>query len=408
MKLKNLPDGWSDKSFDEVAILSRGHNPPKSEFIYKPKKGYVRFYQIRDGKSDDYEVYVPETSQLHRVEPNDILMVAYRHIGRVFRGASGAFNVALCKIQNKDHSIIDDDYLFYIIPTEFVRGELMKQAERSLIPSMSVKHLAEIRIPVPPIDEQKRIVAIVDQAFEAIDGAIENTKQNLANDRELFESYLNDVFTQKGRDWDNLALETLTERITKGSSPKWQGVNYVDKPGVLFVTSENVGQNQMLFEKIKYVEEIFNEIDSKSILICGDVLTNIVGASIGRTAIYDREELANINQAVCLIRCKPDKLLNHYLAYLLNSPYFLQILHDNEIDNARANLSLGFFRGLQIPLPLLDEQQSIVSKMDNFSTETQRLEAIYRQKLAALTELKQSILQKAFTGELTADSANAR
>lgn len=335
-------------------------------------------------------------------------MVAYRHIGRVFRGASGAFNVALCKIQNKDHSIIDDDYLFYIIPTEFVRGELMKQAERSLIPSMSVKHLAEIRIPVPPIEEQNRIVAIVDQAFEAIDGAIENTKQNLANARELFESYLNNVFTQKGRDWDNLALETLTERITKGSSPKWQGVKYVDKPGVLFVTSGNVGQNQMLFEKIKYVEEIFNEIDSKSILICGDVLTDIVGASIGRTAIYDREELANINQAVCLIRCKPDKLLNHYLAYLLNSPYFLQILHDNEIDNARANLSLGFFRGLQIPLPLLDEQQSIVSKMDNFSTETQRLEAIYRQKLTALTELKQSILQKAFTGELTADSAKAR
>ena len=268
--------------------------------------------------------------------------------------------------------------------------------------------LAELAVDIPPIDEQKRIVAIVDQAVEAIDGAIENTKQNLVNARELFESYLNDVFTQKGRDWDNLALETLTERITKGSSPKWQGVNYVDKPGVLFVTSENVGQNQMLFEKIKYVEEIFNEIDSKSILICGDVLTNIVGASIGRTAIYDREELANINQAVCLIRCKPDKLLNHYLAYLLNSPYFLQILHDNEIDNARANLSLGFFRGLQIPLPPLDEQQSIVSKMDNFFTETQRLEAIYRQKLTALTELKQSILQKAFTGELTADSAKAR
>jgi type I restriction enzyme, S subunit len=403
---RQLPSGWKLKKFGEIAILSRGQNPPKSEFIHKPKEGYVRFYQIRDGHNDDHEVYVPDTPQIHKVEPDDILMVAYRHIGRVFRGAKGAFNVALCKISNKNRSVIDDDYLFYIIPTEFVRGELMKQAERSLIPSMSVKHLAEIEIPVPPISEQKRIVAIVDEAFESIDIAIENTKKNLTNARELFESYLNNIFMQENDGWKLIRLGDLSERITKGSSPNWQGINYVDEPGILFVTSENVGENQMLFEKTKYVEEAFNTKDSKSILELGDVLTNIVGASIGRTAIYDRKDLANINQAVCLIRCKSDKLLNKYLSYLLNSPYFRRILHDNEIDNARANLSLGFFRELQIPVPSLMEQQLIVARMNAFGLETKRLETIYQEKLAALTELKQSILQKAFTGELTADSAN--
>jgi type I restriction enzyme S subunit len=396
-----LPEGWDVKRFGEITLLNRGQNPPKSDFIYKPQEGYIRFYQIRDGKNDDYEVYVPDTPQLHRVEPDEILMVAYRHIGKVFRGAKGAFNVALCKITNKDRSVIDDDYLFYIIPTDFVRGELMKQAERSLIPSMSVKHLAEIKIPVPPLDEQKRIVAILDEAFEGIDQAIRNTEKNLANARALFDSFLNKIFTEKGDGWEEASLENLSERITKGSSPKWQGINYVDEPGILFVTSENVGENQMLFDKKKYVEEYFNEKDSKSILVYGDVLTNIVGASIGRTAIYDREEIANINQAVCLIRCQSNKLLNKYLCYLLNSPYFRQILHDNEVNNARANLSLGFFRGLQIPLPLVNEQASIVFKIDKFFIETQRLETIYRQKLAALNELKQSILQKAFTGQLT-------
>jgi type I restriction enzyme, S subunit len=266
--------------------------------------------------------------------------------------------------------------------------------------------IRNLEIHIPPLPEQKQIVAILDEVFERIDRAIANTEKNLTNARELFESYLNAIFTQKGDKWEKIELGELSERITKGSSPKWQGINYVDEPGILFVTSENVGENQMLFEKTKYVEEFFNEKDSKSILSFGDVLTNIVGASIGRTAIYDREDLANINQAVCLIRCKPDRLINKYLSYLLNSPYFRQILHDNEIDNARANLSLGFFRGLQIPIPSLDEQLSIISDMDNFSTETQRLESIYQQKLAALNELKQSILQKAFTGELTADTAN--
>ena len=157
----------------------------------------------------------------------------------------------------------------------------------------------------------------------------------------------------------------------------------------------------MNYRKTKFVEDLFNEKDSKSILKKGDVLTNIVGASIGRTAVFDRDDVANINQAVCLIRCDKDKLLNKYLAYLLNSPFFRKILHNNEIDNARANLSLGFFRALEIPVPMFGEQESIIAQIDAFLSETQRLETIYKQKLTALNELKQSILQKAFSGQLT-------
>lgn len=145
-------------SIGELCKLTRGHNPPKSKFVYEPRKGYVRFYQIRDGSSDDYVVYVPDSSKLHKVETDELLVVAYRHIGRVFRGVSGAFNVALCKVTNRDKSRLDDDYLFHIIPTDFVRGELLKRSERSLIPSMSVDHLKEIKIPVPTLHEQKRMV----------------------------------------------------------------------------------------------------------------------------------------------------------------------------------------------------------------------------------------------------------
>jgi len=193
----------------------------------------------------------------------------------------------------------------------------------------------------------------------------------------------------------------LTELITKGSSPKWQGINYVEHPGVLFVTSENVGVNELIFEKTKYVEEKFNKKDSKSILKKGDVLTNIVGASIGRTAIFTREETANINQAVCLIRCLPDKLFNQYICYLLNSPYFRKILHENEVNTARANLSLTFFRNLEIPVPTLEEQKNIVNRISKTIQKTQKLETIYQRKLEAIAELKQSILEKAFTGQLS-------
>ncbi len=272
---------------------------------------------------------------------------------------------------------------------------------------ISRKNLGQVKIPLPPLPEQKRIVAILDEAFAGIDAAVANTEKNLANARELFESYLNGVFTRKGDGWVEKKLGKMCERITKGSSPKWQGIEYVDSPGILFVTSENVGCNQMLFNKTKYVEEAFNQKDSKSILSRGDVLTNIVGASIGRTAVFDRDDRANINQAVCLLRCEPDKLVNSYLAYMLNSPFFRQILHDNEIDNARANLSLGFFRNLSIPVPSFEKQMTLVAEIEELHEQTQRLESIYQQKLAALAELKQSILQKAFAGELTAEPDKA-
>ncbi|MEH6790265.1 restriction endonuclease subunit S [Parasphingorhabdus sp.] len=142
----------------EIANLDRGQNPPKTDFIYKPKTGYVRFYQIRDRKTDKHAVYVPDNTKLHKVAPHEILMSAYRHIGEVFRGAEGAFNVALCKISSKSEEHLLNDYLFEIIPTDFVQGELLRHSERSLIPSMSIKHLQTIEIPVPSINRQQAMV----------------------------------------------------------------------------------------------------------------------------------------------------------------------------------------------------------------------------------------------------------
>ncbi len=154
-------EGWPMEKLDALTDLSRGHNPPKSKFSSEPKPGYVRFYQIRDGGTDKYTVYVPDTPQLHKMNKDDIMMVAYRHVGRAFRGVDGAFNVALCKISNTRRDLLDDDYLFNIITSSFVKGELIKRSERSLIPSMSIDHLREIRIPLPSLREQQRIVELI-------------------------------------------------------------------------------------------------------------------------------------------------------------------------------------------------------------------------------------------------------
>jgi type I restriction enzyme S subunit len=169
--------------------------------------------------------------------------------------------------------------------------------------------------------------------------------------------------------WEWVRLENVCELITKGSSPKWQGVNYVELEqdnGILFITSENVRNYSIDLTNPKYVEKKFNQIEPRSILSKNDILMNIVGASIGRSAIYNTDEIANINQAVCLIRIiGQDYLLNlNYLLHFFNSPICISFMFDKQVDNARANLSMGNISKFPIPIPPLNEQKRIVTKVD--------------------------------------------
>ncbi|MFR6399563.1 restriction endonuclease subunit S [Ruminococcus sp.] len=174
--------------------------------------------------------------------------------------------------------------------------------------------------------------------------------------------------------WEWCRLTELSSVITKGSSPKWQGITYVDeKNGILFITSENIGKEKLLMNKAKYVEKKFNDMHSTSILKFGDILTNIVGASIGRTAIYNlNSENSNINQAVCIIR-----LINldfrMYIIKFLNSPIAFQMMTNNSVDSARANLSLSSVSNFLIPLPPLAEQKRIVEKIEELMTFCEKL-----------------------------------
>jgi len=164
--------------------------------------------------------------------------------------------------------------------------------------------------------------------------------------------------------WCWCRLKDMSIIITKGSSPKWQGVSYVENDGIPFITSENVGEEKMLLDKIKYVEGKFNDMHPVSILQQGDLLTNIVGASIGRTTIFNIPILnANINQAVCIIRLV-DSELGAYLVKFLNSPIALKMMTSNSVESARANLSLTSVGDFFIPLPPLAEQKRIVKKIE--------------------------------------------
>ena len=396
-KAPSLPKGWEIKELGELGRVSMCKRILKKQTL---PKGDIPFYKIGTfGKIPNAfiskEVYEEYLSKYSFPKKGDILISASGTIGRrvIYDGKPAYFQDSnIVWIDNNERKVLNE-YLY-----KFYGFCNWNPSKGATISRLYNDDLRKIKIPIPPLPEQKRIVSILDRAFDAIDKAKANAEQNLKNAKVLFESYLQGVF--EDNNWGKEQIKHLTSLVTKGSSPNWQGVNYVDNAGVFFLTSKNVGEGELLLNNKRYLEDKFNDIQKTSMLKKGDVLTNIVGASIGRTAIFDLEEITNINQAVCLMRCLPDKIYNYYLMYFLNSPFFKIILHDNEVNNARANLSLTFFKNLLIPLPEISEQIEIVETIKRFLAETKKLEAVYQQKIGDLEELKRSILQKVFNGEL--------
>ena len=191
------------------------------------------------------------------------------------------------------------------------------------------------------------------------------------------------------KDWKR--LEDYTLLITKGASPKWQGIDYCEN-GTLFVTSENVREGYMDLSKRKYLDNKINEIQPRSILKQQDILINIVGASIGRAAIYDYAESANINQAVALVRVDYSRINQNYLISFLNSLQAMEMYTKMKKGGARDNLSLRNIADLQIPVVSLELQ----NQYDNFIKHTQKTKLTIQQSLDKLEVLRKSLMQEYF------------
>ena len=161
--------------------------------------------------------------------------------------------------------------------------------------------------------------------------------------------------------WNVETLGNKSELITKGASPRWQGIDY-QQEGTLFITSENVRNGFIDIAKKKCLDDRINELLPRSVLKKNDVLINIVGASIGRAAVFDLDEKANINQAVALVRLKTTtKLQTDFLLIYLNSELAMKFYRSMIKGGARDNLSLQNISDLPIPVPPLSLQNDFAT-----------------------------------------------
>jgi type I restriction enzyme S subunit len=390
-----MKEGWVQMKLGDVCDFQGGSQPPKSQFIYSPQEGYVRFLQIRDFASDKNITYIPESKKNRHCNEEDILLGRYgASVGKVLTNKAGAYNVAVIK-SIPEVTIINKGYLFYYFNTFDFQSRLIKTASRSAQDGFSKEDIYDFPVLIPPLQEQQRIVSIIDKSFEAIDKAIENTQKNLQNAKELFESYLNSVFENVGEDWVNKRLQDVAFAFGRGKSKhrprNWEGLFNGIYPFI------QTGEVRNANKYIETYEKSYNDVGlAQSKLWLKGTICITIAANIAETAILAID--ACIPDSIIGLQIDPQKANLDFTYYLLQ--HYRTELQKLGKGSAQDNLNLGSFDNLYFPFPSVKEQIEIVSKLDALMAESEQLQIIYRQKLLDLEELKKSVLNKAFAGEL--------
>jgi type I restriction enzyme S subunit len=358
---------WVTKKLGEVCELSAGGDVPKDNFSeIKTDKYQIPIY----ANGEKNEGFYGFTNKAKVTKPS-ITVSARGTIGYAVKRLEPFFPIVrLIVVTPIDLKELCLDYLDYAL------RKIDFKHSGSSIPQLTVPMIKDYEISLPPLPEQQRIVAILDEAFAAIAKAKANAEQNLKNAKELFESYLNTVDAEK------VSLGSLVD-IKTGKLNSNASVENGQYP--FFTCSREI------FAIDNYA------FDLEAILLAGNNASGDFNVKHykGKFNAYQRTYVITVDEK--------QKILYRYLYFQL-----LKSLKEFKEMSVGANtrfLKLGMIQGLQIALPSLKEQQIIVQKLDALSTETKKLEAIYTQKINDLEELKKSVLQKAFSGELKTEKA---
>lgn len=265
------------------------------------------------------------------------------------------------------------------------------------LPSLAKRDLHQIQIPVPPLAEQERIVAKLDALFSRIDQAIAQLQHTQAQTKALFASALDATFEELKSSQPIVTLgEIYDVRDGTHDSPKYQTEGYP------LITSKNLGDKGLHFEKVKLIsEEDYTNINKRSQVHRGDLLFAMIG-TIGNPTIVEIEPEFSIKN-VALFKPKHGESMMSYLRYSLLAPTFKNQMLKEAKGATQKFVGLTYLRQFKIPVPPLAEQSKIVAQLDAISERTQALTAATSAQLEQLQSLKASLLDAAFRGQLPSD-----
>lgn len=381
-----MREGWKLKKWNTVLEIRSGRNQkdvenPEGEYPILGSAGKIMGY------ADEY-ICERGTTIIGRKGTIDNPM----YIETKFWNVDTAFGL---------HALIglDKRFLFY-----FCRSyDFTKNDKGSGRPSLVKTDLQQILMPIPPLPEQQQIVAILDKAFAAIDQAKANIERNIENAKELFQSKLNEIFSQKGEGWEEKKLpEVVTDNCKLSYGIVQPGEEYPN--GLPVIRPTDMKQMFVDFQNLKRI----NPEKAKSYKrteLSGDELLLCVRGETGGVALLTKEfEGANVTRGIVPITFNKDVLLK-FGYYQFMSPYISKQIKEKTYGAALMQINIKDIKKLTIKITSIANQKEIVELLDSLNQNTCKILSLFNEKFLILEELKKSILQKAFSGELTANDA---
>ena len=295
------------------------------------------------------------------------------------------------------------------LPYFFDTFSAYDQLDRYITGATGIIHISntglkKLKVPLPTYQEQQHIVSILDETFAALAKAKANAEQNLKNAKELFESYLKTAFENKVHGEKFETLDSLCELIVdcEHKTAPTQETGYPS------IRTPNIGKGELILENVNRVSyETYIQWTRRAIPKAGDLIL-AREAPAGNIAVIPENIEVCLGQRTVLLRPKKERLISKYLAYLILSKEVQEILLSHSTGATVQHINMKDIRAFKIyNLSDLKEQISLVQKLDALKSETKKLETVYQKKIADLEELKKSILQKAFAGELKTEKAVA-
>lgn len=407
---KTIPAGWQEKTLGEVCTFLNGFAfESKKLKNIKDKNNNIPVIKIGNLKPNE-TVSLKESQYAHYdnslsnflIKKNDILFaMSGATVGKVslFLSEEKALlnqRVGLIRLNEERISL---KFLLYQLFDKNFYNYCQITSGGAAQPNISLKSAAYYQIKYPSLPEQERIVAKLDKAFEAIDKAKAIAENNLKNAKELFESSLNKAFTENTNDWEEKTLVELCN-IEIGKTPSRSNIKFWDKTRStnntwLSIADLNNAQNKKVFSSKEQISDLatqYMKLVKEGTLLLSFKLT------IGRVAFAGKDLYTN--EAIAQLPIKNEqKIDKHYLYYYLQ--YFdYEKLLKGDVKVKGKTLNKEKLKALHVCYPPLPEQQKIVKKLDALHEQTKQLEQIYTQKIKNCDELKQSILKRAFRGEL--------
>ncbi|GAA4815559.1 type I restriction endonuclease EcoKI subunit S [Marinicella pacifica] len=407
--------GWEIKLLSELSeVITKGTTPTSVGFKFLEKGvNFVKIESISENGKFIKEKFAYISTEAHKalkrskLKEGDILFSIAGALGRTAIVTNDILpantNQALSIIRLKENPELLTNYVFSALTSGYALEQINNLKGGVAQQNLSLGQMKSFQIPIPPLTEQKQIVAILDKAFAAIDQAIANIEKNIQNAQELFQSKLNEIFSQKGEGWEEEIFDNVISSSLIGlvRNSKQQSNEFSFR---YFKMSNIKNENGMDESKFTYIEASTDEVNKYS-LKNGDFLFNTRNSYelVGKTCVYKSTYKAPVlfNNNILRVKFK-DFLLSEFVAYAFCSP---KVKSDLENMKSGTTSVVGIYykslKNLKIPIAPVQIQKEIVHELELFENQKDCVINIFKNKLASLDELKKSILQKAFAGELT-------